>query len=210
MKKLLFGASLLGLIASAGAQTLPKQTVSVGLSAGRVDNLSLVSIPVTYNAQLTESIHGLRYTAGIRQNLGFGQRKYTINGQSTLIDDISSYSINLMAGLEYVSPYKFLAGFNLDLVGINVGTRSFKTIGTDPVYKINPETTNMLLGGSNDKGALNSEFYIGYCLNDNFTLKAGVSHYLITLEYENTKGKGRTQAFTTLPYIQLQYLLWQK
>lgn len=210
MKKLLFGASLLGLWASAGAQTLPKQMVSVGVSAGRVENLWLVTVPVTYNAQLFESIHGLRYTAGIRQNLGFGQRKYTINKQSTLIDDISSYSINLMAGLEYVSPYKISVGFNLDLVGVNVGTRTFKTIGTDPVYKINPETTNLLLGGSNDKGALNSEFYIDYHLNDQFTVKAGIMHYLITLEYENTKGKGRTQAFSTLPYVQLQYRLWQQ
>ncbi|MES2778408.1 MAG: hypothetical protein V4651_00790 [Bacteroidota bacterium] len=210
MKKLLLSAIIIVFLSSSQAQTLPKQMISVGLSAGYSEKLTLMSMPVTYNAQLTSAFPRLRYTAGVRQNLGFGQRKYTINNQSTLIDDISSYAINFMAGLEYISPYKLLIGFNIDLLGINVGTRSFKTIGTDPVYKINPETTNVLLGGSNDKGALNSEFYLGYRMNDNITFKAGLSHYLITLEYQNNNGKGRTQAFSTIPFIQAQYTLWQK
>lgn len=210
MKKIFVFASLLGLITIARAQSLPKQMVTVGLSAGYSDKLSLLSMPVTYNARIAESSPGLRYTVGVRQNLGFGQREYTINRQRAIIDDISSYSFNLMAGLEYISPYKLLIGFNIDVLGVSVGTRSFKTIGNDPVYKINPETTNVLLGASNDKGALNSEFFVGYRINNHLTAKAGLSHYLITLEYENNAGKGRTQVFSNIPFLQLQYTLWEK
>lgn len=209
MKKLLLGLAMGTLLSNLYGQSLPSKTVSIGLSAGNLDKLTLLSVPIVYNHEI-KVVPGLRYNVGIRQNLAFGERKFTLNNQSTIIDDISSYSVNLMLGLEYISTRKFLAGFNIDVFGGNFGTRTFKTVGTDPVYTIKPEYTNALLGGSKDKGTLNSEYYIGYRFNDNLTVKAGLSHYLLTLEYSNNKGNGRIQSFSNLPFIHIQYSLWQQ
>jgi hypothetical protein len=209
MKKLSFAAAfLLLVIAGTTAQTLPKEFVSLGLSAGKTDKLNMGSMPITFSHQIA-GLPNIRYQLGLRQNLAFGATKFTINNSKVLIDDISNYSINLFAGLEYISKYKLLAGFNIDLIGGTFGTRSYKTINAEPVYAINPEGINMLLGGSNDKGSLNSEFYLGYRFNDNITLKAGVSHYLLTLEYSNSAGKGTTQSFINIPFAKIEYTLWQ-
>lgn len=209
MKKTILTIAICAFLTNLYGQSIPAQTISVGLSAGNSDKLTLFNIPIIYHHEIKQ-IQGLRYSLGIRQNIAFGQRKFTLNNQSTTIDDISSYSINMMVGLEYISKYKFLVGFTIDAFGGNFGTRSFKTVGTDPVYAIKPEYTNVLLGGSNDKGTLNSEYYVGYRFNDNITLKAGLAHYLISLEYANSKGKGRIQSFSNLPFIQVQYSLWQR
>jgi hypothetical protein len=209
MKKLSFAAAfLLLVIAGTTAQTLPKEFVSLGLSIGKTDKLNMGSMPITFSHQIA-GLPNIRYQLGLRQNLAFGATKFTINNSKVLIDDISNYSINLFAGLEYISKYKLLVGFNIDLIGGTFGTRSYKTINAEPVYAINPEGINMLLGGSNDKGSLNSEFYLGYRFNDNITLKAGVSHYLLTLEYSNSAGKGTTQSFINISFAKIEYTLWQ-
>lgn len=211
MKKPLLTAAFMLLAAAATfSQSLPKQFVSLGLSIGKTDKLNMGSMPVTFSHQVAPSLPGLRYQLGLRQNLAFGETKFTINNQKVLIDDISNYSINLFAGLEYISKYKVLAGFNIDLIGGTFGTRSYKTVGTDPVYSISPEAMNMLLGGSNDKGSLHSEYYLGYRFNDNITVKAGLSHYLLSLEYNNSNGKGTTQSFINIPFAKIEYTLWQQ
>ncbi|AMS26743.1 hypothetical protein AEM51_06630 [Bacteroidetes bacterium UKL13-3] len=208
MNKIILITATILTTAFAKAQNFSKSFVSTGLSIGNFDQLTLANIPVSYNHQV-KGLNGLRYILGIRQNLAFGQSTYTINNQQTTIDDISSYSVNVMFGFEYISKRKLLFGFTIDALGVNTGTRSFKTIGTDPIYKINPEYTNILLGASNDRGTLNSEFYLGYRLSEFISLKAGLAHYLITLEYSNINGKGCVQSFSNIPFVQLQYSLWQ-
>lgn len=208
MNKIILITAIILTTAFAKAQNFSKSFVSTGFSMGNFDQLTLANIPVSYNHQV-KGLNGLRYILGIRQNLAFGQRTYTINNQQTIIDDISSYSVNVMFGFEYISKRNLLFGFTIDALGVNTGTRSFKTIGTDAIYKINPEYSNILLGASNDRGTLNSEFYIGYRLSELISLKAGLAHYLITLEYSNINGKGRVQSFSNIPFVQLQYSLWQ-
>lgn len=199
------------------AQETPKQSVTIGLSGGywpqnpfAVDSgypsgLTLFSIPITYAHQIAQ-VKGLYYTIGVRQNLAFGDQTFTINNQDALIDDISNYSLNVMAGLEY-HYQKMFVGFNIDLIGINVGTRSYKTVGTDPVYKITPEVLN-LVGSS---GCTNNEFYVGYSFTESFAAKVGVSYYNMTLLYSSQK-IAETSAYTSvlLPMLNVQYTLWQQ
>lgn len=187
------------------AQEAPKQSVTVGLSGGYAADISLFSFPITYSHQIG-TVKGLYYTAGIRQNLVYGDQTFTINKQEALIDDISNYSLNAMAGMEYWYQNAFI-GFNIDLIGINIGTRSYKTVGTDPVYKISPDKLN--LAGSS--GCTNNEFYLGYSFSETFAAKIGVSYYNMTLLYSSQK-VAETSAYAgiLLPMLNVQYTLWQQ
>jgi hypothetical protein len=183
----------------------PKQFVTAGLSGGSSDKLSLFSLPVNYHHGVG-SINGLYYTVGVRQNLAFGRRIFTVNNQDALIDDISNYSFNAMAGVEYTYN-NVLIGFNIDLVGINTGTRSYKTVGTDPIYKITPENLNMI----GLRGCTNNEFYLGYRFSESFTARIGVSYYNMSLLYSNNRtAETSSYAGTLLPMVNIQYTLWQR
>lgn len=208
MKKFIFAIAL-SLSIYAQAQNT-KADFGVGFSYGRIDNLSLVSTPIVYSHQVAQ-VAGLRYIVGLRQNLAFGAKTFEVNKQQTLIDDLSTYSINLMAGLEYVSKYKLTAGFNIDLLGGTIGTRSYKTVGKDPVYAIKTQDVNLLKGGESDEGSLNSEFYIGYKFNSKSQVKVGIVHYGMGLLYSNKSiAETKTLEFVTMPFIAFQYTLWEK
>jgi hypothetical protein len=205
MKKLLPALALSFITFGTIAQTLPKSSFSAGFAYGRSDKINMGSIPVSCSHQIAGK-PSFRYILGIRQNLAFGSTEFNINDQKTLIDDLSNYSVNLFAGLEYISKYKVLVGVNTDLLGGTFGTRSFKTIGKDPVYSVNPESINVCMS----KGSVNSELYLGYRFNDNITVKAGLSHYLLSLEYSNSKEKGVTQTSVNIPFVKIEYTLWQQ
>jgi hypothetical protein len=211
MKKLILSALALCSIFNLYAQNeIPKSFVFTGLSLAKSKDVTALSMPVALSHSIAGNPH-FRYIVGVRQSLAYGAAEFTFNKQDTWIDDLSNYSINLMGGLEYISDFKFLAGFNIDLIGATVGTRSFKTIEKDPVYKVSPETVNILLGGSNDKGSLNSEFYIGYRVSPALTVKAGFSHYHLGLVYTNSNTTSTsTGTFLNMPFIHLQYTLWER
>jgi hypothetical protein len=183
----------------------PRQFVSVGIAGGYSEKLTLLSTPVVYHHQIA-GIQGLYYTVGLRQNMAYGRREFTINGTKTLIDDISNYGLNILAGIEY--RYKdILIGGNIDLAGLNIGTRSYKTVGKDPVYEINPEPYNLI----GIRGCLNNELYLGYRFTPSLALKVGLSVYNMSLVYSNSK-TNETSAFTgsVLPLLKIDYTLWQK
>jgi hypothetical protein len=185
--------------------TGPKQFVTLGLSGGYNAQLSLFSLPITYHHRLGK-VNGLYYSAGVRQNLAFGRSDFKINGQTALIDDISNYSLNAMVGAEYHSGNIFI-GFNIDLLGVNTGTRSYKTVGTDPVYKITPEHLNT----ADVSGCTNNEFYLGYRFSETFSAKVGVSYYNMSLLYSNRSTK-ETSSYvgSLLPMLNIQYTLWEQ
>lgn len=183
----------------------PKQTVTIGLAGGRAAELNLFSIPVTYRHQLM-NVKGLYYTAGVRQNLAWGEQEFKINGQEALIDDISNYSINAFAGIEYRYEKAFI-GFNVDLIGFNIGTRSYKTVGSDPVYTITPENMNV----AGVKGCTNNEFYLGYQFTPSVAAHIGISYYNMSLLYSNQNtAETSTYVGTLLPMLKVDYAIWQK
>jgi hypothetical protein len=211
MKKIILIISFLTLSLCGSAQSvLPKQSVSVGLSANVSKDITMMSMPIIYSHQIA-GIPNLRYLIGVRQNLIFGQADFKINNQDALVDDLSNYFINIMGGVEFISNQNLLIGFNIDLLGGTLGTRSYKSVGKDPVYFISPESFNVMLGGDNDKGSLHSEFYLGYSLNEQLTLKAGLAHIRLGLYYSNNIiNQTSTHAFLNSPFVNIQYTLWQK
>ncbi len=200
---LLFGFCTSIFIAKAQDET-PKQAVSFGLSAAALNKMTVMSTPLQYSHQIAGKPQ-FRYMLGLRQILAFGASEFEINKQTTLIDDISNYSINIMAGFEYVYKQQLSAGFNFDLVGATIGTRSYKTVGKDPVYSMSAENVNLLF----TSGSLNSQIYVGYNISPLLTLKVGVNNYRVGLQYSNTATAATpTNKLLTMPFFQLEYMLW--
>ncbi len=205
MKKITLLFSFCALVCIANAQEeMPKQAVSIGFSAAALDKMTVMSSPLQYSHQIAGKPQ-LRYILGLRQTLAFGATEFEINKQTTLIDDISNYSINVMAGFEYVYKHKMTVGFNLDLIGGTIGTRSYKTIGKDPVYSMSAEGLNVLLSS----GSLNTQAYVGYYIHPLVALKVGVTNYRAGLQYSNsTTATTPVSKSLIMPFFQLEYMLW--
>ncbi len=191
-------------------EKLPKSMVFTGLSFAGTKDMTALSMPVAISHSIAGNTQ-FRYIAGIRQSLAYGAAEFIFNDQEAWIDDLSNYSINIMGGFEYLSNRKFSAGLTIDLIGASVGTRSYKTVDTDPVYKVNPEGLNVFMGGDNSKGTLNSELYLGYRVSEQLTAKIGVTRYHLGLLYSNTKTPSTSAGtFLTMPFVHLQYSLWEQ
>ncbi|CAN5813299.1 hypothetical protein BH10BAC2_BH10BAC2_20170 [soil metagenome] len=97
-------------------------------------------------------------------------------------------SLNATANLGYHLTNNLYAGFNIDLIGFTVGSKTSAILQsngqtiTEPVAK--PTAFNLLLTGDHDKGSLNSEFFIKYKVADRWALKA--LYQFIFIEYKTT------------------------
>lgn len=74
-------------------------------------------------------------------------------------------------------------GFNLDAAGLSFGPGRNAPTAPD---RARPTTGNLLRGGSRDRGALNSEFYLAAALPRGLSVRAGWSH--IVTGYETDAG----------------------
>lgn len=207
MKKLILSTFTICSTIGVWAQLdIPKAQVYTGLSFGYSKDVQIFSMPVALSHSIGGNPH-FRYIVGVRQNLGLGTTEFTFNDQKTLIENISSYSINLLGGFEYQSNGPWSGGFTLDLIGGSVGNRTYQTVGNDPVYYVEPEQFNLVLS----KGTVNNEIFVGYKVNNLLTAKVGFSIYQIGLLYSNQKTPS-IQARTVLymPFVHLQYALWEQ
>ena len=92
-------------------------------------------------------------------------------------------------------------GFNLDAAGLSFGpTRRTPTITGRPVR---PTRGNLLLGGSRDRGSLNSEFYLALALLRGLGLRAGWSYIVTSHEQETST----YQRFRNLAALGVSYTL---
>lgn len=93
----------------------------------------------------------------------------------------TSFSVNLTFAAE-LSLFKWLdIGLNEDLVGASWGETTtgtaFSSTHTAPVttQNVRPATLNAFLFGRNDRGSLNSQFYLRFWPSNDFFIKAGFS-----------------------------------
>ncbi len=90
-------------------------------------------------------------------------------------------AVNVSANAGYHFSSKWMAGFNIDLVGFSFGRTSSAILTsngitrTEPTAK--PASFNVLLTGDNDYGSLNSEFFLKYKLADKWGIKAVYQFY---------------------------------
>lgn len=140
---------------------------------------------------------------GIRLSSFFGSdRKFTAappdlassdNPQSFLVESGQINAVNLGIYSDYSITENVLVGFNIDVVGFSFGAEKEGIIDLNQIgigFPITdtatPTSFNALLVGDNDRGTLNSEFWIGYRIASNVMVRGAFS-YLFT-EY-TTDGK---------------------
>lgn len=100
-------------------------------------------------------------------------------------------ALNISSNFGYNFNKHWYAGFNIDLIGVSFGrntssilTSDGKTI-TEPSTK--PSAFNLLLTGDNDKGTLNSEFFLKYKIGNSLGIK--VTYQFLFTEYKTTSVK---------------------
>lgn len=126
---------------------------------------------------------GIRISSYFGTNKTFTSAPPEIAGSDSLFIQTPQVTmINLMLGLNYhVSP-KWQCGFNIDLLGGSMGTKKTTTYiqnGNGTAIGALPTFLNLLLIGDNDKGSLNSEFFVRYQLKPTMALQFGLQHMFV-------------------------------
>ncbi|MDJ0365031.1 hypothetical protein QMK33_07690 [Hymenobacter sp. H14-R3] len=97
-------------------------------------------------------------------------------------------------------------GFNLDVGGVSFGpTRAVTFERTNNIGAAQPTSGNLLLGGSKDRGSLNSELYASLALPADLSVRVGYSH--IVTGYEEVGPDARYRRFRNLAALGLSYQL---
>lgn len=197
MRKLLilFSIGLLTLSVSAQEKEgngIPAKSRFVDVSAGFGQDIFTVPVGYFYNWQLGKKHRfiigtGLRLSGIWGNNLTYTSAPASLAGESASEDTLTVpkagvYAANLILNLGYNFSPRLQAGFNIDAIGFSFGPEQsaiFQSNGINQTVTAKPTSFNWLLVGNNDKGSLNSEFYLRYRVGKNLGLKAAYQ-YLFT------------------------------
>jgi hypothetical protein len=209
MRKLVF-IGLLAIGQMAFAQTKKNTYQHVDVAATFGTNFSLAG-SYGYNWLLGKKQHweigiGARVTNSFGNNIEFttapaklartntipfaivfaGQN--TVNWDTLTVKKPFTSSINFTTNFGYNFNKKWGVGFNIDVIGVTLGSKSSAVLTTNGVLKneatAKPQAFNVLLTGDLDYGSLNSEFYVKYAINNTWTIR-GVYQFLFS-EYKTT------------------------
>lgn len=100
-------------------------------------------------------------------------------------------ALNISANFGYNFSDRLYGGFNIDLIGVSFGRNTSSILtsngATTTEASTKPSPFNLLLTGDNDKGTLNSEFFLKYRIDKRWSIK-GVYQFLFA-EYKTTSIK---------------------
>ncbi len=174
-------------------------STSIHYGRGEVDKSNITTIALSYG----KKIKTFKALEGI-VTLSLGGRLTHLYGRDFLINDdsreylnlVKLYSLNTTLFSEY-EIHNIKLGFNIDLLGFTRSSSASINAGNN---KIKAESLNALLVGENDKGTLNSEFWIGYK-----DFRIGMAH--VVTEYEETNlVAGKRQKFFDTYFIAYELL----
>jgi long-subunit fatty acid transport protein len=103
---------------------------------------------------------------------------------SLLLQSPQVNALNLAINIGYRISPKFGVGFNIDAVGFSFGGNkdgSYINGIQGQATNAKPTSLNILLIGNNDKGSLNSEFYVRYFFREKIAIK--LAYQYIFTEY---------------------------
>lgn len=132
---------------------------------------------------------------GLRLNAVYSKNQLLTSAPPKLASDLAKtdtligsnnqfYAFNAIINVGYHISPKLDAGFNIDLIGFSFGsnkTAQFINNGNSVNTSAKPTGLNILLIGNNDRGTLNSEFYLRYKVNQKLGLKLAVQHFFTEL-----------------------------
>lgn len=112
----------------------------------------------------------------------FFKENVDANIDSVVIQTAQVTMVNVMLNIDYRIAKKINVGFNIDLLGFSFGGRRAGNYINGVVGKnttATPTPFNILLISDNDRGSLNSEFYIKYAVSEKWSAKLG-AQFLFT------------------------------
>jgi len=101
---------------------------------------------------------------------------------SLLLSSSNIFAINAAINLAYRITDKFDVGFDIDAAGFSFGGKQdgfYLNGSAGQATSASPTSFNVLLIGNNDRGTLNSEFYVRYFFKENWGIKLAYQ-YLFT------------------------------
>ena len=132
---------------------------------------------------------------------GYDLDRQTGPGNATLsVPSPRLYALNAAFHLRARVAGPVRLGFNLDAAGLSFGPERNTPAAPEPVR---PTRGNLLLGGSRDRGSLNSEFYVATALPHGLHLRLGWSHIVTGHE----RGATTYHRFRNLAALGVSYSL---
>ncbi len=127
------------------------------------------------------------------------------NPNSFFVENSQTNAINLGFYTDYSITKNLLIGFNIDMIGFSFGGEQDGLVVQSgfPLDFVNNDTAkptgfNALLVGDNDRGTLNSEFWLGYKITSNIMIRGAFSYlfteYTTTGQYEDDNDRFRYKA----------------
>ena len=196
--------ALMVLALPASAQRLIAVDASIGVGDGAQRIAVSAWYPVATIADRLTLSGGVRLTSYMGSAGTFTNRG-TVSGALTptlaLSPAVVGLAVAVQAELAVVGPLG--VGFNIDLAGGALGAD--RTVGT---LTATVQRGSLLLGGSPDVGALNSETYVTWAIAPTLAIRAGTSHYVTNYDVRDATGGGPTakyQQFKTVPFVALRW-----
>lgn len=140
-------------------------------------------VEVGLGSRLTSYFGSSRYFSSAPASLAADEKK----SDSLLLPSAQVNILNFAINLGYRITPKFSAGFNIDALGLSFGGKqdaSYINGNQGEATSADPTSVNLLLIGNNDRGSLNSEFYVRYFFKEKLAVKMAY-HYLF-VEYTAT------------------------
>ncbi|MBL0743299.1 hypothetical protein [Chryseolinea lacunae] len=119
----------------------------------------------------------------------FFKENVEANIDSLVIQTAQVTMVNVMLNLDYRIAKKITLGFNIDMLGFSFGGRRAGNYINGVAGKntsATPTPFNILLISDNDRGSLNSEFYVKYNVREKWAAKLG-AQFLFTEFTTDTK-----------------------
>ena len=128
--------------------------------------------------------YGARVTSYFGSDIHHASAPPAYYGDPTLEDSVFVVSprmsnVAIYVGATYSIKNKVPIGFNIDAIGYTFGgdlEGIYTGDGISTPVTVNPGSITALLVGPNDIGMLKAEFFVGYRINNNFTVRAGINN----------------------------------
>ncbi len=199
--KLFYALSLFTIIhfsANAQEASTKKTEQLADLTLGFGSGLSTVSFGYfkNWNVGKKQSFYigtGVRLSNAFGRNQVFTSAPASLAANNANVDSLYSsrssiYALNAILNLGYHISPKLDLGFNIDLIGFSFGPSRIKLFngnGAQSTPSAQPTSMNILLVGNNDRGTLNSEFYLRYKISKQWGIKLAYQHFFTELTTTN-------------------------
>lgn len=119
------------------------------------------------------------------------------------LSKIELQALNVLIAADWIISDPWLVGMNLDILGYTFSGSTVRLMPNNADAE--PESINMFLYSKNDRGFLNSEFFVGYRAMPELILRGGVSHQVIEYSGVGFTADEKLQKFYNLFFVAFDY-----